>query len=217
MPLLEIRQLSPRTRLGLWRMDEPMEGTPRQRERLAEQLLLDAMMDGDTSFTIGHEPSGKPFLTSYFSPRTSHLSPRTSHLSPRTSHLSPQTSHLASYTSNLSISHTRGYVVLLLSDDSGVGVDIEYRSNRVERIASRFIRPDEQVGTTNEKLLLWSAKETVYKLFSEDRLAFYDMRVLSIGEGVMQIENMKRNEVVAVSYEFTPDYVLTYAIRPMLE
>lgn len=203
MPLLEIRQLSPRTRLGLWRMDEPMEGTPRQRERLAEQLLLDAMMDGDTSFTIGHEPSGKPFLTSYFSPRTSHLS--------------PQTSHLASYTSNLSISHTRGYVVLLLSDDSGVGVDIEYRSNRVERIASRFIRPDEQVGTTNEKLLLWSAKETVYKLFSEDRLAFYDMRVLSIGEGVMQIENMKRNEVVAVSYEFTPDYVLTYAIRPMLE
>ena len=203
MPLLEIRQLSLRTRLGLWRMDEPMEGTPRQRERLAEQLLLDAMMDGDTSFTIGHEPSGKPFLTSY--------------LSPRTSHLSPQTSHLASYTSNLSISHTRGYVVLLLSDDSGVGVDIEYRSNRVERIASRFIRPDEQVGTTNEKLLLWSAKETVYKLFSEDRLAFYDMRVLSIGEGVMQIENMKRNEVVAVSYEFTPDYVLTYAIRPMLE
>lgn len=196
MPLLEIRQLSPRTRLGLWRMDEPMEGTPRQRERLAEQLLLDAMMDGDTSFTIGHEPSGKPFLTSY---------------------LSPLTSHLASYTSNLSISHTRGYVVLLLSDDSGVGVDIEYRSNRVERIASRFIRPDEQVGTTNEKLLLWSAKETVYKLFSEDRLAFYDMRVLSIGEGVMQIENMKRNEVVAVSYEFTPDYVLTYAIRPMLE
>ena len=203
MPLLEIRQLSPRTRLGLWRMDEPMEGTPRQRERLAEQLLLDAMMDGDTSFTIGHEPSGKPFLTSY--------------LSPRTSHLSPQTSHLASYTSNLSISHTRGYVVLLLSDDSGVGVDIEYRSDRVERIASRFIRPDEQVETTDEKLLLWSAKEAVYKLFSEDRLAFYDMRVLSIGEGVMQIENMKRNEVVAVSYEFTPDYVLTYAIRPMLE
>lgn len=203
MPLLEIRQLSPHTRLGLWRMDELQEGTPRQRERLAEQLLLDAMMDGDTSFTIGHEPSGKPFLTSY--------------LSPRTSHLAPQTSHLASYTSNLSISHTRGYVVLLLSDDSGVGVDIEYRSNRVERIASRFIRPDEQVGTTNEKLLLWSAKETVYKLFSEDRLAFYDMRVLSIGEGVMQIENMKKNEVVAVSYEFTPDYVLTYAIRPMLE
>lgn len=186
MPLLEIRQLSPHTRLGLWRMDEPQEGTPRQRERLAEQLLLTAMMDGDTSYSIDHEPSGKPFLTSPLTPLTSHLS----------------------------ISHTRGYVVMLISEDSGVGVDIEYRSDRVERIASRFIRPDEQVETTDEKLLLWSAKEAVYKLFSEDRLAFFDMRVLSIGEGMMQIENKKRDEVVAVSYEFTPDYVLTYAILP---
>ncbi|MBO4464067.1 MAG: 4'-phosphopantetheinyl transferase superfamily protein [Prevotella sp.] len=186
MPLLEIRQLSPHTRLGLWRMDEPQEGTPRQRERLAEQLLLTAMMDGDTSYSIDHEPSGKPFLTSPLTPLTSHLS----------------------------ISHTRGYVVMLISEDSGVGVDIEYRSDRVERIASRFIRPDEQVESTDEKLLLWSAKEAVYKLFSEDRLAFFDMRVLSIGEGMMQIENKKRDEVVAVSYEFTPDYVLTYAILP---
>lgn len=167
-------------------MDEPQEGTPRQRERLAEQLLLTAMMDGDTSYSIDHEPSGKPFLTSPLTPLTSHLS----------------------------ISHTRGYVVMLISEDSGVGVDIEYRSDRVERIASRFIRPDEQVETTDEKLLLWSAKEAVYKLFSEDRLAFFDMRVLSIGEGMMQIENKKRDEVVAVSYEFTPDYVLTYAILP---
>ena len=193
MPLLEIRQLSLHTRLGLWRMDEPQEGTPRQRERLAEQLLLTAMMDGDSSYSIDHEPSGKPFLTS---------------------HLTPLSSHLIPHTSNLSISHTRGYVVMLISDDSGVGVDIEYRSDRVERIASRFIRPDEQVETTDEKLLLWSAKEAVYKLFSEDRLAFFDMRVLSIGEGMMQIENKKRDEVVAVSYEFTPDYVLTYAILP---
>lgn len=183
--LIEIRQLSPHTRLGLWRMDEPQEGSPRQRERQAEQLLLTAMMDGDTSYTIGHEPSGKPFLTSHFTPHTSHLS----------------------------ISHTRGYVVILISDDDNrVGVDIEYRSDRVERIASRFIRPDEEAMTTDEKLLLWSVKETVYKLYSEDRLAFFDMRVLSIGEGVMRIENIKRGKVVSVSYEFTHDYVLTYAV-----
>lgn len=199
MSLLEIRQLSSHTRLGLWRMDEPQEGTPRQRERIAEQHLLTAMMDGDTSYTIDHEPSGKPILRSALLLGSSKKS----------SHLPPSTLHL-----NLSISHTRGYVVLLLSSDSRVGVDIEYRSDRVERIASRFIRLDEQVESTDEKLLLWSAKETVYKLFSDDHLAFYEMRVLSIGEGVMQIENTKRNEVVAVSYEFTSDYVLTYAIRP---
>lgn len=182
MPLQEIRQLSSHTRLGIWRMDEPWEESPRLRERHAVQQLLTAMMDGDTSFTIDHEPSGKPFLNS-------------------------QSSLLHS---QISISHTRGYAVLLLSDGSRVGVDIEYRSDRVDRIASRFIRPDEPAATTDEKLLLWSAKETVYKLFSEDNLAFFDMRALSMGEGIVRIENMRRCEVVAVSCEFTADYVLTY-------
>lgn len=181
--LIEIRQLSPHTRMGLWRMDESQEESPRQRERQAVQLLLTSMMGGDHSFTIDHEPSGKPFLTPL--------------------------------TANLSISHTRGYAVLLISDDSRVGVDIEYRSNRVERIASRFIRPDEKAGTTDEKLLLWSAKETIYKFFSEDRLSFFDMRAVSIGEDCVLVENVKRKVIVAVSYEFTPEYVLTYAFKPI--
>lgn len=197
--LIEIRQLTPHARLGLWRMDEPQEGSPRQRERRAEQLLLTAMMGGEASYTIDHEPSGKPFLTSHHSPHTTPLP-------------------------HISISHTRGFVTILLSDDSQVGVDIEYRSDRVERIARRFIHPDEKADTIDEKLLLWSAKEAVYKLFSDDRLAFFDMRVLpspadyhseGIIQGVLQMKNMKRNVTVAVSYEFTPDYVLTYVLQAM--
>ena len=197
--LIEIRQLSPNIRLGLWRMDEPCEGTPRQRERHAVQMLLTAMMGGDTTYGIGHEPSGKPFLT----PSPAVPSPC------------------------LSISHTHGYAALLLSSDGSVGIDIERRSDRVERIASRFIRPDEQADTTDEKLLLWSAKETVYKRYSEDQLAFFDMRALPTAtsskpgvaategmRGAIQVENTKRGELVTVYYEFTTDYVLTYLIDP---
>ena len=195
--LIEIRQLTPHTRLGLWFMNEPQEGSPRQRERHAEQLLLTAMMGDKASYTIDHEPSGKPFLTS---------------------HLSLQTTPPP----HLSISHTRGFVAMLLSDDCQVGIDIEYRSDRVERIAQRFIHPDERAETVDEKLLLWSAKEAVYKLFSEDRLAFFDMRALSyytdtksegINKGVLQMKNIIRNETVAVNFEFTPDYVLTYVVK----
>ena len=202
MPLIEIRQLTPHTRLGLWQMDEPMEGSPRQRERQAVQQLLTAMMNGDTSYTIGHEPSGKPFLKS---PLGSAASPVEEF-----SNLRSALPLGSSKNSQISISHTRGYAALILSDDSEVGVDIEYRSDRVERIASRFIRPDEKAETTDEKLLLWSAKEAVYKLFSEDKLMFFDMRALSIDEGVVRMENMKRNIVVDVHYAFTADYVLTY-------
>lgn len=181
MPLLEIRQLAPQVRLGLWRIEEGGDGTHRQRERQAvEQLLL--AMTGDDSLIIEHEPSGKPTL------------------------------HLR--TSTLSISHTKGYAALLLSECCQLGVDIEYRSDRVERIASRFIHPDEEVNTTDEKLLVWSAKETVYKLFSEDNLMFFDMRTQAIEPGCLQMKNMKRDIVVEVRYEFTDDYVLTYAFLP---
>ena len=77
--------------------------------------------------------------------------------------------------------------------------------------------------TTDEKLLVWSAKEAVYKLFSEDKLMFFDMQTLEIlprkdadGQqtGLLRMENLKRNIVVDVLYEFTDDYVLTYTILP---
>lgn len=196
MPLIEVRQLTPHVRMGLWRIEEQGTGgsvqecSPRQRERMAVQQLLTAMTD-DPTLTIDHEPNGKPFLTPHPSPLTTHQSPLTPHLS---------------------ISHTKGYAVLVLSDEGPVGVDIEYRSDRVERISSRFIRSDEPASTTDEKLLVWSAKEAVYKLFSEDNLMFFDMRTLSIAEHHLQMENLKRNIVVDVCYEFTNDYVLTYVV-----
>ena len=68
--------------------------------------------------------------------------------------------------------------------------------------------------TTDRKLLLWSAKEAVYKLFSEDDLLFFDMRATAIGDGHLQMENLKRHIVVDVCYEFTDDYVLTFTLMP---
>lgn len=185
--LIEIRQLTPRTRLGIWRMDEPQTGSPRQYERQCVQMLLTAMMDGDTSYAIGHEHNGKPFIIAGGEPQ---------------------------YRWNISVSHTRGFAVVLLSDECRVGVDIEYRSDRVERIAKRFIRPDEPADNIDEMLLLWSAKEAVYKLFSEDKLAFFDMRAVSSTDNVISVENVRKKRIVAVGYEFSADYVLTFVVDP---
>ena len=193
MALLEIRRLSPFTRLGLWRMehDGTQSESPRQMERRNVQLLLNAMMGDGAGFAIGHEASGKPFVAA----RTPGGDVRL-----------PQW--------RISISHTRGFAAVLLSTSEQVGLDIEYRSDRVERIASRFIRPDEMADSTDKKLLLWSAKEAVYKLFSEDNLLFFDMRATAIGNGQLRLENLKRNIVIDVCYEFTDDYVLTYVLMP---
>ena len=116
---------------------------------------------------------------------------------------------------NISISHTRGYATILLSRSHEVGIDIEYRSCRVARIVSRFIRPDEVSPSVESQLIHWSAKEAVFKYFSTDRLQLFEMRILPFvvaEQGLIQVENMKRGQKVNVHYLLTDDYVLTYTV-----
>lgn len=114
----------------------------------------------------------------------------------------------------ISLSHTRGFAAVVLSRSHRVAVDIEYRSNRVERIADRFIRTDEQAEDVRSKLIHWSVKETVYKLFTEEDLKFFDMRLHPLvpgGEGWVQVEDLLCPKVQEVAYRYGADYVLTYA------
>ena len=111
---------------------------------------------------------------------------------------------------HISISHTKGYAALILSQTEPVAVDIEQRSDRVGRIANRFIRPDEEADTLERMLTVWSAKETLYKLHSEDSLQFFEMRVREWHPHHLIIENMKSGQFVTLHHELTADYVLTY-------
>ena len=201
MPLLEIRDLSPHTRLGLWRMDERPEelyrlyphliiykdeladryrNDVRRQEFLCVRALLSAMT-GEEGLRIGHAPNGRPLLDGW----------------------------------HLSISHTRGYCALVLSRDEDVAVDIEQRSDRVARVASRFIRSDEQADDVEAMLLLWSAKETLYKLYSSDDLQFFDIQAVAKDNLMIKMVNCLRGVTVSVGYEFAADYVLTWAFLPV--
>lgn len=114
---------------------------------------------------------------------------------------------------HISISHTRGYAAILLSRCWNVGIDIEYSSDRVSRIASRFLRADEQPQNTAEQLAIWSAKETLYKLFSDDQLSFHEMRISPTSNThCLQGDNLKRAISVPITVETTEAYTLTYAM-----
>jgi hypothetical protein len=112
----------------------------------------------------------------------------------------------------ISISHTNGYACVLLSTQKVVAIDIEYRSDRIERIRSKFLRSDEPFTLIEQLLLVWSAKETLYKYFSEDDLMYNEMKVESISDFSLSMINLKTNEKKMVSYLLTPDYVLTYLV-----
>lgn len=114
---------------------------------------------------------------------------------------------------HISISHTRGYAALILSRNQEVGVDIEYFSDRVDRIASKFLRKDEHASDTLSRLVHWCGKETIYKLFSDDNLQYKEMRVSPFdvnSDWFCVIENLRHARKVNVDFELTMEFVLTY-------
>ena len=123
---------------------------------------------------------------------------------------------------HVSISHTKGFAAVLLSKRFNVGVDIEYNSIRVSKIATRFLSEDEFVSDVSQQLVFWTAKESVFKLFSEDRLTFGNMVVSAKGPIVLSdshlslksqqvlVKNVKRNKSIVVYSVVTKAFTLSY-------
>lgn len=115
---------------------------------------------------------------------------------------------------HISISHTQGFAALIVSRTREVAVDIEYFSDRVKRIATKFMRKDEKAPDVDALLVHWCSKETIYKLFSEENLQYNEMRVKpfdTMSDWMCEVENLKSRKKVAVDFELTMEFVLTYA------
>lgn len=115
---------------------------------------------------------------------------------------------------HVSVSHTKGFAALIISKSQEVAVDIEYLSDRVERIAPKFLRKDEKAADLDSLLVHWCSKETVYKLFSSENLQFQEMRVKpfdAMADWNCEVENLKSKKKVVVDFELTMEFVLTYA------
>lgn len=70
---------------------------------------------------------------------------------------------------SLSISHTDGYVAVILSYDSPVGIDIERRNRNMGVTYRRFMNEQERAGlrekNRNDMMLVhWTAKEALFKI-----------------------------------------------------
>ncbi|MGE0089536.1 MAG: 4'-phosphopantetheinyl transferase superfamily protein [Bacteroidales bacterium] len=70
---------------------------------------------------------------------------------------------------NISISHSKELTAILLNKKRRVGIDLEFMSDKVLRIAEKFMRPEEleSIDKTQEiyhLYLHWCAKEALYKI-----------------------------------------------------
>lgn len=200
MPLIKIEAVAPDVRLGLWKIEETIELFFAANPHL--QDLCSRLSDYQSA------SRRLEILATY-----SLLFAMTNNSRLSITHYPNGKPHVEGY--HVSISHTRGYAVLLISTNKEVAVDIEYYSNRVSRIVHKFIRQDEISSSVDIQLINWSSKETVYKLFSVEALQYFEMRLCPFvprEQGLVKVENLRARTMIPVHYHLTPSFVLTYAI-----
>jgi 4'-phosphopantetheinyl transferase len=87
--------------------------------------------------------------------------------------------HLETGEFQISISHTKGFVAVLLHKTASPGIDIELSSRDVERVASRFLSDQEMEACRNGSqyanrmgLIHWCAKEAIFKMIPLSNIQF---------------------------------------------
>lgn len=64
----------------------------------------------------------------------------------------------------ISLTHSIDLCILAVSTDGPIGIDTETSREQLRRVAHKFLAPDEgEVTDLHALLLLWTAKEAVYK------------------------------------------------------
>ncbi len=82
-------------------------------------------------------------------------------------------------THNISISHSNKLTAVLISKDKRVGIDLEFMSGKISKVANKFINEKENI-TEDPKLskfhlyLHWCAKEALYKICDKQDINFRD-------------------------------------------
>ncbi|MDR1202537.1 MAG: 4'-phosphopantetheinyl transferase superfamily protein [Tannerellaceae bacterium] len=121
----------------------------------------------------------------------------------------------------ISISHTKGYVAVQLVDKPPVGIDIEYRANRILNVRSRFLSPEENshIDPANEAdhlLIYWCAKETLFKMMGRNEVDFAkQMHIIPFpykktGSLVITETHTPQAASYLLSYRVDNDFVLVF-------
>lgn len=123
----------------------------------------------------------------------------------------------------IGISHTCGFVAVHLAQKPTTSIDIEYRNNRISRVAQRVFSPaelgyGESKNSQTYELVMWCAKETLFKAFDLNNIDFrkdlliHPFRIDS-KQGIITGQEFKTEEQrsLDIFYHIEEDFILTYA------
>lgn len=136
---------------------------------------------------------------------------------------------LTDHSYHISITHTKGFCGLAWHAAHPIGMDVEQISDRVSRVAHRFVSIAEQSGievhfaedVTRGQLFLWSAKEAAYKLVDRPATDFLqdivvDFSTLDAMSNTCMVrcrvdtsDDVSSEAFFPLRYRFFPSFVLT--------
>lgn len=121
---------------------------------------------------------------------------------------------------HISISHTKGYASVIYSARYDVGIDIEYISDRVNKIRSYFLNPNEEklFNDASSPLIAWCTKETLFKIINVDDLSIdfkSDIHLTAFGDkyvAAYETATIDRSSY-KLSYKLTDDFALVWGVN----
>lgn len=117
---------------------------------------------------------------------------------------------------NISISHSKNYVAVMLSDkNQKIGIDIETIAERIEKVTHKFLSPSELLWVDNQEFMTicWGAKEAIFKIYETD-VDFRDILIKRFFSNDLYLEatvrKNKRQQLFKVFFEKLENDRLVY-------
>ena len=121
----------------------------------------------------------------------------------------------------VSISHSNKFVALGLSNETNFGIDIQYKTEKIYKIQSKFLSEKEKKNLGNNAgidslIRIWSAKESIYKSLSIKGVSFskeLEIEVHSFKDDMKTGYYFTKNNRIKFDLSFfsLEDYIICYA------
>lgn len=208
MPLVLDISTAEQTRIGIWRVEEPIPfflngldlsqaehillsalNPVKQLEWLASRYVLDHITDHTERLETATLTTGKPYLVGR-----------------------PE---------EISLSHSEAYVAAMIGQ-TDVGVDIQRCKEKILGLEHKFANPEESARIDRSRAMqylhvLWSAKEALYKIYAQKRLNFRTHLFVDLPSRLVESGTFGGSIRVAdteircnLNYRMIDNYVLVY-------
>ncbi len=129
--------------------------------------------------------------------------------------------YLKSQNGHISVSHSYPWVAVIYHERLSVGIDLEKPRDKIIHVAQKFLNDNEMDYTRNDvrmTTLLWSAKETLYKVHGRKFVVFKENLEIEPFEAAQDNFNalIKLNGLVErfrLNYEENENFLVTYTTR----